>query len=363
MNNVRRYDAAELQKPVESLNGWLRCEGFLTRVGVFTYRRADGIIQKEFRPPEEVFHADSLMSFEVVPLTNDHPPSGLLDDENTKMYQVGTIVAPRQDGDRVRSQILVTDKTTVALMKKGKTQLSMGYVCDLEMSPGEHNGERYDCIQRNIRGNHVALVDVGRAGPDVRVRVDTSDAAMVASLADSKGIKPMSKIRIDGVEYEVSESAAQAFEKATLAAAEALKALQAESEKASARADAADAEVKKAKEELASAPVKIREQINARVALETEATKVLGASKFDEMSDLDIKRTVAEKVLESKFDGKSDAYVEASYDIALKQHEKAPGAIASARGPVLKSDAVLPESSADAEKKFRDALRNAYISK
>lgn len=45
----------------------------------------------------------------------------------------------------------------------------MGYFCDYELTPGTFNGIHYDAVQRNIRGNHIALVEEGRMGSDVRV--------------------------------------------------------------------------------------------------------------------------------------------------------------------------------------------------
>ena len=51
----------------------------------------------------------------------------------------------------------------------GKVDLSAGYRCRYEKSPGEFEGQKYDYIQRSIRGNHIALVDEGRSGADVSV--------------------------------------------------------------------------------------------------------------------------------------------------------------------------------------------------
>ncbi|MBG3014860.1 DUF2213 domain-containing protein, partial [Proteus mirabilis] len=52
----------------------------------------------------------------------------------------------------------------------GKIELSPGYRCIYDFTPGEFNGERYDAIQRHIRANHLALVDEGRTGADVAVQ-------------------------------------------------------------------------------------------------------------------------------------------------------------------------------------------------
>lgn len=55
-------------------------------------------------------------------------------------------------------------------IKSGTVQeLSSAYAYDADMTPGVYGGVKYDGVMRNIRGNHVALVTEGRAGPDVVV--------------------------------------------------------------------------------------------------------------------------------------------------------------------------------------------------
>lgn len=53
-------------------------------------------------------------------------------------------------------------------------ELSLSYYYDPELTPGVWDGQPYDIIMRNIRGNHLALVETGRAGPSVAV----ADAAL-----------------------------------------------------------------------------------------------------------------------------------------------------------------------------------------
>jgi hypothetical protein len=50
-----------------------------------------------------------------------------------------------------------------------KCELSCAYRYEPDMTPGVYEGKAYDGIMRNIQGNHVALVEAGRAGPDVMV--------------------------------------------------------------------------------------------------------------------------------------------------------------------------------------------------
>lgn len=173
-----RYDkASPLSKPVRLPNGFVRAEGYLTRSGIFVYRDAQGKTVRELRPPEEVMHADSLASFGMMPVTNDHPPE-LLTADNAKQYAVGAVSEQVQpDGDKLRASLMITDAKTIEAVQAGKVELSCGYTADVVAEAGTWNGQRYDARQTNIRGNHVAIVDVGRAGPECALRMDAADGA------------------------------------------------------------------------------------------------------------------------------------------------------------------------------------------
>src|SRR5690606_27126345 len=106
----------------------------------------------------------------------------------------------------VDADMLITHADTIADIDKGKRELSCGYSCDLEHVPGEwidpRTGvaHRYDAIQRNIRGNHVAVVSKGRAGPEARVRLDSAEAGVLVSDSEQfpvpRGSQDMEKIKI-----------------------------------------------------------------------------------------------------------------------------------------------------------------------
>lgn len=57
----------------------------------------------------------------------------------------------------------------LAIEQHVQKELSSAYSYDADMTPGSYCGVKYDGVMRNIRGNHVALVTEGRAGPDVVV--------------------------------------------------------------------------------------------------------------------------------------------------------------------------------------------------
>jgi hypothetical protein len=345
---VLRFDTGDLDEPTRLDNGYLKADGRITRVGVFAYQLGNGEIRNELRLPDEVFRADSIQTFEIAPLTNDHPPEQLTSD-NTRKYQVGTVSRARQDGQFVRADVTITDSDTIAAAQSGRRELSCGYRCDLEMSPGVTSGidgvadgQRYDAIQRKIRGNHVALVDRARAGRDASLRLDAEDALLVS---DRPAVVPpqpqprkpaMATIKIDGVDYEVSDQAAQAIAKEQTradTASESVSKLKADAEKEKARADKAEEDRDKAVKERedAQTPDTVRKLVDARLDLERSATKALGEKKagelkLDSLEDDAIKRAVIVHVspeAESKLDKCSPEYLQARFDAALEVAPKA----------------------------------------
>lgn len=183
--------------------GGLRIDANPTRVGVLPYRYSDGSVKREYRPAEEVFHADSLASMRGAAVTIGHPKD-LVTPENFRALNVGGVGDDvRADGDLMAASVAVNDATALAGVNSRDTiELSAGYTCDTDETPGvTPRGEPYDAIQRNIRYNHVALLPAGagRAGPDCRLRLDAASAIRVSML----------KIRIDGIEYDAGSASAQ----------------------------------------------------------------------------------------------------------------------------------------------------------
>jgi len=345
---VRRFDIGELRKPRRLENGWLQVDGFLTRTGIFTYRNPDGSERRELRLPEHVFDSESLASFASVPVTDEHPPV-LLDAENTTKFVRGVITA---------QPMTIYDANLIAAMEAGKVELSCGYACELDFTPGVHNGERYDAVQKNIRGNHVAVVTKARAGETARVRMDAGDAAQVRS-ADEPPSKEaiMKRIRIDGVEYEVTEQVAQAFEKLLAQHAAELAASATEAQAQTQRADAAEGAGKvlaakldaaeKARQDAAD-PAKLQAAVKARVALEAEAAKF--SVKCDGLTDDEIKVAVVKAASGVEVTG---GEIAGAYKMAIAGAGSA--SLAATRAAVT----VIPGARADGKPADANAARDA----
>ena len=124
-----------------------------------------GFIQV-YRPEEEVFAPETMASFEAVPVTNDHPRDGV-DLDNIRRLQAGHAQNVRrgsgEEADLLLADLVITDERLIEAILNGKREISCGYTYEL----AEENG-RY--IQRKIRGNHIAVVDAGRAGARVSIK-------------------------------------------------------------------------------------------------------------------------------------------------------------------------------------------------
>ncbi|WP_062288896.1 DUF2213 domain-containing protein [Nostoc piscinale] len=168
-----RVDTGGINKYEITPEGYLRAWATIARIGVQTYYNADGTPRRELRPPEEVADPESLASFGLKPHTVDHPPE-FLNSENTKLYQTGfTDSTVYYQQGFVNVAISVTDAKAIDEIASGrKRELSAGYTCELDFTPGVWRGQNYDAIQRRIRGNHVSSIEVGRAGPNVKIHID-----------------------------------------------------------------------------------------------------------------------------------------------------------------------------------------------
>ena len=122
---------------------------------------------KVYREENEVFKDAAIASFEGKPVTDDHPPVGV-DASNYASYTKGTVQNVRRgsgaDEDKLICDLVVYDAALIAKIDAGKREISCGYECKyMERDDGAY-------CQKDIIGNHVAVVDEGRAGHEVSIR-------------------------------------------------------------------------------------------------------------------------------------------------------------------------------------------------
>lgn len=154
-------------------NGYLRIDGVVAHVGILEYMEEDGTIIREFVPEETLFDEESLKSLAGAPVTLQHPPE-MVTPSNYKQYSQGSVNGmPKRDGDNlVASMLVIGNEALHAVEYGGVTELSPGYSVDLDETPGEWHGQKYDRVQRNRRYNHQAIVDAARGGSICSLRFD-----------------------------------------------------------------------------------------------------------------------------------------------------------------------------------------------
>ena len=333
---VMRYDRQPI-KAVRDDNGFIRDTPVLTRTGVFSYVLPDGKVRREYRPPDEVFKADSLKAFEGIPITDEH--HGRVNGENSQYLVIGSVLsAGRQDGNNLVADIVIHNTTPIM---KGKKELSVGYEVEIEEKSGvTEDGEPYDVIQRNIKPNHLAIVSKGRAG-NARLNMDAADA--VQQMEKDNVTNPnvtLSTIRLDsGIEYQAAPEVIVEMNKLKQDKADAEKA----KEQAKAEADTANAKVAELEKEKAQIKQDAYQAAKARLELESVATSHKVEVKADS-TDTDLKKAVIKAVRGDSLnlDDKSDDYISAAFDLAVSEAKTRADSEANQRQqltkPTMKQD-------------------------
>lgn len=163
------------------VNGYVEITGNpISKIGVYPYLGSEigadepDRIYKVYRPESELASEETIASFRLMPIIDEHTVLGSEDEGLTPAERKGVQGALGQDihYDRpyLRGTLKLFSESAKELVRSGtRRELSPGYRCRYDFSPGVFDGQVYDAIQRDIRANHLALVTEGRTGPDVAV--------------------------------------------------------------------------------------------------------------------------------------------------------------------------------------------------
>lgn len=156
---------------VETAEGFLICRNVpIARIGDQVYlarelQIKDGDPERRVnvhRYPEDVFDKATIASFEGKPVTDTHPDE-FVDPGNFNELSKGHVQNVRKEGDYIVGDLYVNDAGLIEKIKNGTREVSCGYVCTYEPEGDEYK-------QTHIRGNHVAVVQYGRAGHEVAIK-------------------------------------------------------------------------------------------------------------------------------------------------------------------------------------------------
>lgn len=364
-------DAANLRVTDD---GYMVAMPRVARIGIQDYLgrevgRPDMNIVRVLRPADEVFSKDAKHSFAFRPVTNDHPPEHVKAD-NWKKYAVGHAGGEiAEDGEFLRVPLVLMDAQAIADVRAGKAELSAGYRCLLDWTPGEFNGQKYDAVQRSIRANHIAVVHQARGGDKlkfgdamksvlqdgltgqatrdaikevIQLALDGNDEAasamrkIIQTGDHAMTEKTMTIIDVDGVKVSMDDTSAAIVNRYIRSLSDQLEAVKASNQKALADAgkkveelEQENEKLKKEKEandakvvtlesqvkDAAITPAKLDQLVKDRALVVGKAKVVVGDKLvIDGKTDGEIKRQVVDAKLGDAAKGWSDEAIAASFD-------------------------------------------------
>lgn len=202
-----RFYTTEDLGPQQSLTpeGFLLCENVpIARTGAQLYSSEEIPVEgvggrvTVHRDPADVFRPETIASFEGKSVTLDHPDDWVVPGnwkELTHGFAQNVRRGENGQEDLLVADLLITDQAAITRVRGGLREVSCGYDADYEQTaPGVG-------YQRNIVGNHVALVERGRAGPRCAIKdkepemakpkkfIDRFLAALKLSDADAEEFK------------------------------------------------------------------------------------------------------------------------------------------------------------------------------
>ena len=165
-----------MSKKVDTNGFWYIKRNPISKEGVFPYlghtisdECEPNKIYKVYRPAKTL--ADSVETWDnpPKPFISEHTMLGegftAIDDRPVQ----GVISNPEYKDGVLYADITVYSEDLKQEIENGKKELSLGYFCKYKKERGVFKGEVYDYVQHDMVGNHIALVDAGRCGSDVKV--------------------------------------------------------------------------------------------------------------------------------------------------------------------------------------------------
>ena len=177
MNNTRITLDSKSNRYFDE-NGYLVIkDNKIAKAGVFEYlgrEISDSLpeteIYKVYRPWEEL--EKSAKDFEGMPVKFGHEWV----QPEKRDIKIGAVSGEvRLEEPYLIADIKIYDKDAIEeITNKGIVDLSPGYRAYYKQESGEYNGEKYEFKQEDIKYNHLAIVENGRSGKDVKINDENS---------------------------------------------------------------------------------------------------------------------------------------------------------------------------------------------
>lgn len=262
---------------------------------------------------EDLFCKDSIESYRSAPITVGHPEDDV-NTENSKDLVKGMLEGlPLRDGELLSATLVLNDADAISITKQSDSQLSSGHTARLVLCDAAVTG--YDAKKTHIRCNHVAIVPRGRAGADVRIAdADAvAEEVFVEPVFDAEGneVKPVEVPTAVVPDVVVEPVAAEVVEPVAVTLGDAAT-LAIEVAQLTVKLEDAQAEINTLK------LIDIDTLVQERLELVSNVLKLADGIVVVGKSAMELKREVVAKCRDSDMTGKSDAYIEARYEVLLE---------------------------------------------
>jgi uncharacterized protein len=317
------------------------------------------------RPESEVFSTDSMHSLAHLTVTDNHPRD-LVNPKNWRQLTRGMSGGDvARDGEFIRVPMAIMDADSIAAIMAGKKELSVGYTADLDFTPGQlADGTNYDAVQKNIRGNHIAIVDRARGGRELRV-IDHQPTTSREDLAMKQLIIDGITVNLDDTAHQVISKLMQTNDAAVATLKQTITDLQGKVTKLETQhaTDATalqtrDAEITTLKQKVADSvltPAKLDEAVRMRASVVDTARQVLPSVIVDGKTEIEIRRQVVDSKMGDKAKGWNDEQVIASFNTLT-----AGVVVDSVRQQHMHTNHQQPTTVADAHNKYLNDTSNAW---
>lgn len=294
----------------------------IARVGVMSYLAKEcGDAFKDRDPmsivkiatlEEDLFCKDSIESYRSAPVTVGHPEDDV-NTENAKELVKGMLEGlPTPAGKLLDAVLVLNDADAISVAQHESSQLSSGHTARLVLCDAAVTG--YDAKKTHIRCNHIAIVKRGRAGSEVRIAdgalpIETEEEPFVEPVigADGKVVEPV--VPAEPVLPVVEPVVEPVVAEVTLGDAAAL---QIEVATLTVKLEDAQAELKALK------LVDLDTLVEERLEFVSKVLKLNDSIEVKGKTTAELKREVVAKCRDQDLSDKSDAYVDARFEILLE---------------------------------------------
>ncbi|MEJ7685634.1 MAG: DUF2213 domain-containing protein [Variovorax sp.] len=369
-------DAISVSGVRRTADGYLVAVARVARTGMQTYLGSEvdpenkhGLRDKAtvsvYRPAESVFHVDAMNSYAHRPMTNGHPPSRVVNSQNWKDVAIGSTGSEvMRDGQFVQVPMVLMDAAAIEDYETGKRELSMGYEAEVVFQDGiSPEGERYDAYLGPMHMNHLSLEHRARGGNELRIVDQRAADASFNPRANPEGGHDMAdtrKILVDGLSIETTEQGAQVIEKLQRQLTDAAAQTTTLTDSHSRALAAKDTELAKKDAEIDGLKGKVLTdaQVDARVKARADLignAKTIVDADYAGKSEAEIRKAcVVAKLGDAAIKDKSDAYIEARFEVLLEDAAKDPVRLA------LGDAARAPGANDNGQTAYEERLTNAW---